>query len=312
MAVYQKTSTRATITNCIQPDNHTNLQPHNQTIIQTYNPTKTQLPLVRDSRVTPQAIALFRLLERLSRRAGYACVKLLETLAGMLEKSVRAVRYALAELIAAGWIKRQQTRKGGVSKLFFWPLVRVAGRSRGLFLAPPIAGCSAACSPVVLQDTPSTPIKKSPIGTEDDNRKQANTALQELCPVAVSLFKTCVSEDEALELAREAKSQRLTEDQIKRTVAAYKSQLANIRNRGAWLRSALRRGFAPPAPATEHTSDHGGRPVRDVRQDPAYWEWRRIQAQEQSVKEQSNPKLVVKGEGIEQLRATLQSLRAKA
>ena len=46
----------------------------------------TSLPLVKDSAVSPQALALFRLLERLSRRSGYACVKLLETLAAMFER----------------------------------------------------------------------------------------------------------------------------------------------------------------------------------------------------------------------------------
>jgi len=257
MAVYRKTVDRATITDCIQPYNHT--------VRQTYNPTNLQSPLVKDPAITPQALALFRLLERLARRTGYACVKLLETLAGMLEKSVRAVRYALAELIGAGWIRRQQTRKGGVSKLFFWPMVRVAGRSRGLFSAPPVAGCSAASSPVVLQVTPSAPIKKTPVGKEDDNRQQAtigSTPESKPSPdedtklaVAVSLLKTGVSEGEALELAREAEKHKLTEEQVKRVIAAYRTQAARVRNRGAWLREALRRGFAPPAPAATHPSE---------------------------------------------------------
>ncbi len=161
MSVYQKTADRATIADCIQP--------YNRTIIQTYNPTNLQFPLVKDSAVSPQALTLFRLLERLARRTGYACVKLLETLAGMLERSVRAVRYALAELIAAGWVKRQQTRKGGVSKLFFWPLVRLAGRSRGLFSAPPVAGSLAGYSPGSLPVARSSPIMSGPIGTGVDN-----------------------------------------------------------------------------------------------------------------------------------------------
>ncbi|MBB6054102.1 hypothetical protein [Armatimonas rosea] len=266
--------------------------------------------------MSPQALALFRLLERLSKRTGYACVKLLETLAAMLEKSVRAVRYALAELIAAGWIQRQQTRRGGVSKLFFWPLVRVAKRSRGLFSEPPVAGCSAVSSPVALQVTPSTPIKKSPVGTENDNTTRKTKTALEACPVAVSLLKTCVSEGEALELAREVKKQDLTEEQVQRILTAYRSQLANIRNRGAWLREAIRRGFTPPAPTSTHPSDNGGRPIRDVRQDPSYWEWRRLQAAEQKTSEQvkfSQPSQAsgVSKAGIEQLRATLRALQQK-
>ena len=50
------------------------------------------LPLVRGPVVSPQALALFRLIERLSRRTGYACVNLLETLADMLGKSVQIGR----------------------------------------------------------------------------------------------------------------------------------------------------------------------------------------------------------------------------
>ena len=125
MAVYRKTVDRATITDCIQPYNHT--------VRQTYNPTNLQSPLVKDPAITPQALALFRLLERLARRTGYACVKLLETLAGMLEKSVRAVRYALAELIGAGWIRRQQTRKGESPNSFSGPWSALLGAPVAFF-----------------------------------------------------------------------------------------------------------------------------------------------------------------------------------
>lgn len=222
------------------------------------------LPIAQDSAVSSPALALFRLLQRLSRRTGYACVNLLETLARMLERSIRATRYALAELLAVGWIERTQTRKGGKSKLFFRPLVSVAGRSRGFFSARPVAVCVAGYSPSKLQVTPSTPIKKTPVGTEDDNRARSAGRSPEPCPVAVSLLSSLVAPHEALELAREASRQKLTEDQVKRVLAAYRGQLANIRNRGAWLREALRRGFAPAAPASDHASDNGGRPVRVI------------------------------------------------
>ena len=223
--------------------------------------TDTSLPLVKDSAVSPQALALFRLLERLSRRSGYACVKLLETLAAMFERSLRATRYALAELLAVGWIARTQTRKSGVSKLFFRPLVRVAGCSRGLFSCQPVAGCFAGYSPSKLQVTPSAPIKTAPVGKGDDNTGRNADRSQNACPVAVSLLKEVCSETEALELAREATRHQLTEGQVKRVLEAYKGQLANIRNRGAWLRSALRRGFTPAAPLSTHASDQGGAPV---------------------------------------------------
>ena len=222
---------------------------------------QTSLPLVKYSSVSVQALTLFRLLERLSRRTGYACVKLLETLAGMLEKSVRAVRYALAELLATGWLDRTQTRKGGKSRLFFRPLVRVAARSRGPFLGDPVAVCFAGYSPSKLQDAPSTHSKTAPVGTRDDNKQRGAGESPEPCPVAVSILKEVCPDSEALELAREASRHKLTEDQVRRTVAAYKGQVKNILNRGAWLRSALRRGFSPALSPSPHTSDQGGLPV---------------------------------------------------
>jgi hypothetical protein len=325
MAVYQKTADRATITDCIQP--------YNRTTIQTYNPTNLQFPLVKDSNVTPQALALFRLLERLARRTGYACVKLLETLAGMLEKSVRSVRYALAELIAAGWVKRQQTRKGGVSKLFFWPLVRVTGRSRGLFSAPPaslvaapVAVCVAAYSPVALQVTSSAPIKTAPVGKETTTQTKAKTVSFPESPVpcpgegtnllvAVSILKEVCTDSEALELAREASKHSLTEEQVKRVLDAYKGQIANIRNRGAWLREALRRGFSPAAPVSTHASDQSGSPVAKVVKIPkgqAFWTGQQVRpVKADSGSCATQPEQIEAGRGIGQLKATLEALRAK-
>lgn len=236
------------------------------------------LPLIKDSTVSSQALELFRLIQRLSRRAGYACVNFLETLAEMFKRSLRATRYALAELIAAGWIERTQTRKGGKSKLFFRPLVSVSGRARGLFAADrsafsarPVAVCVAGYSPSKLQVTPSSPIKKTPVGKEDDNTARRAGESQEPCLVAVSILKEICSDSEALELAREASRHELTEHQVKRVIAAYRGQLKNIRSRGAWLREALRRGFAPAAPTSNHPSENNGRPVRVIAAPPG-WE----------------------------------------
>lgn len=267
MGFYQGTTRHTTTDDCIQPRNRTTTQPHNHTSPQPDNHATIQRTLVKDSAVSAQALALFRLIERLSRRTGYACVKLMDTLAAMLEKSVRACRYALAELITAGWVEKQQTRKGG-AKLFFFPLVRVAGRSRGLFLVPPIAGNIAGKSTPSLQDTPSAPYKKTPVGTKDDNTTQLQPEAlpverQQLqSSVAVSLLKEVCSPNEALELAREAEAQKLSPEQIQRVLAAYQSQASKIRNRGAWLREALRRGFSPPAPAP--ASDQAGVPTARV------------------------------------------------
>lgn len=242
-------------------------------------PVKESLPLVKDSTVSPQALALFRLLDRLSRRTGYACVKLLETLAAMLEKSVRAVRYALAELLAAGWIGRKQSRRGGVSKLFFWPLVRVATRSRGLFGAHapsagrsisgrPVAGCVAGYSPSKLQVTPSAPYKTSPVGTKTTTDTLASTGKPaEALPVVVSSLREVVSEAEALELAREAAKLEKSPEQVRRAVQALQAQAARVFNRGGWLREALRRGFNPPASSPHHPSDMkpGFEPIKNAR-----------------------------------------------
>lgn len=220
-----------------------------------------KLPLAREGAVSPLALALYRKIVSLSRRVGYACVKLLETLAGMLGKSVRSTRYALAELVAAGWIGRSQTRAGGVSKLFFWPCVRVAGRSRGLFSGRQLAACSAVYSPQSLPFTPSVSYKKAPVGKRDDNSEGAKTeALIESSEqaVAVSLLENVVSSHEAQELAREATRKQLSKEQIERVISAYRSQADKVRNRGAWLREAIRRGFAPAAPASTHASDQAG------------------------------------------------------
>lgn len=86
-------------------------------------------------------------------------------------------------------------------------------------------------------------------------------------PVVVSSLCEVVSEPEAKELAREAVAQKLTPEQIKRVIAAYRVQAHRIRNRGAWLREALRRGFSPPAPAATYASDlpTGAEPVRVAR-----------------------------------------------
>ncbi|WP_395089405.1 hypothetical protein [Armatimonas sp.] len=213
--------------------------------------------------MSPQALALFRLLERLSRRSGYACVKLLETLATMFKRSLSTTRARLAELLAVGWIARTQTRKGGKSKLFFKPLVRVAGRSRGLFLALPSGGCSGGYSPQKLAVTPSTHSKTAPVGketTSDTKEKTGSSPESKSCPVAVVILKEVCTESEALELAREAGKHSLTEEQVKRVIAAYR-QAKNVLNRGAWLREALRRGFSPAAPVSDHASDQGGVPV---------------------------------------------------
>ena len=231
-------------------------------------PSAQALPLVKDSAVSPQALALFRLIARLSRRAGYACVNLLETLAGMFGRSISTTRARLAELLAAGWLDRSQTRKGGRSRLFFRPLVRVAALARGLFSAPVSGGYSGGYYPQKLAVTPSTPNKTAPVGKETTTDTKTKTGISDEspapCPVAVSILKEVCTESEALELAREASRQNLTEEQVKRVLDAYKGQLANIRNRGAWLREALRRGFSPAAPVSTHASDQGGRPVRVI------------------------------------------------
>ncbi|WP_395142011.1 hypothetical protein [Armatimonas sp.] len=73
--------------------------------------------------------------------------------------------------------------------------------------------------------------------------------------VAVSCLEKIVPLHEAQELAREATKKALSTEQIERVVAAYRGQISNIRNRGAWLREAIRREFAPPLPAATHPSE---------------------------------------------------------
>lgn len=104
--------------------------------------------------------------------------------------------------------------------------------------------------------------------------------LSEALSVAVSLLKNLVSPYEALGLAREALKQGRTLEQLKRIVSAFKSQIGNIRNPGAWLRSAIRDNYAPPAPTATHASDRGERPQNTVQ--PPREEIERRKAEEQA------------------------------
>lgn len=235
-------------------------------------PVKESLPLVKDSVVSPQALALFRLLERLSRRTGYACVKLLETLAAMLEKSVRAVRYALAELLAAGWIGRKQSRRGGVSKLFFWPLVRVATRSRGLFSGRPVAGCVAGYSPSKLQVTPSAPYKKSPVGTKTTTDKQPSADTCPVDPVVVSLLAQEVGKAKVeiltsdTEIPQGGLSQRIVEHVL--SIFRPMNQAGKVKNPIGLLRDMLRNPnkYQAPLQKASHPSDMkpGSEPIKNA------------------------------------------------
>ena len=265
----------------------------------TVHPNQLSLFVVQEA-VSKSALLAFRTITNLARRTGKGFVKCFPTLAAMLGVSERRAWQLIAELKAAGWISWNPIRDRGQRGIEFAPLVKLPKQSRGRF-APragrisepslPVVGgafsCPKSAPSIALSNAKSctldrgTPLKTSPVGTEDDNSEGANlqrrtSAENETltespeAAVAVSLLENVVSSHEAQELAREATRKQLTKEQIERVIAAYRSQQEKIRNRGAWLREAIRRGFTPAAPATRHASDLAGTaPIAKIVKVPA-------------------------------------------
>lgn len=261
-------------------------------------PSPSQLSLfVTQEAVSKAALLLFRDLVGLSKRAGYGFINTIHSLVRLLGRDIseRRLWQLIAELKAAGWISWEPVRRRGERGIKFAPLVRLPKQIRGRF-APqksvrpepslPVVGapfsCPKSAPSIALSNAksctlnPSTPYKTSPVGTEDDNRLCGEGASRPIAisllenPVAVSLLENVVSRREAQELAREATKKALTAEQIKRVLEAYRGQATNIRNRGGWLREAIRRGFAPAAPTSIHASDSvGSAPVAKVVKVPA-------------------------------------------
>lgn len=243
--------------------------------------TPSQLSLfTTQEAVSKSALLLFRTITSLSKRIGHGFIKKIDTLVEMAKLSRRRVFQLIAELKAAGWISWEEVRGKGQRGLKFAPLVRLPKQTRGRFApragaAPqqnlPVVGgafsCPKSAPSIALSNAKSctldrgTPYKTSPVGTEDDNRTSAKTEALTESPeqaVAVSCLEKIVSSHEAQELAREATRKQLTKEQIERVISAYHCQATNIRNRGAWLREAIRRGFAPAAPTSTYASDQVG------------------------------------------------------
>ena len=233
-------------------------------------PFKTPVVLkpVLDSDVSPQALDLFRRLVSLARRNGCACVNRLETLAEMFHHKERATRYALAELIAAGWIERRQTRRGGKSQLFFRPLARLVKPS----------DCRLPCRlpPAKLQVAPPAPYKKVPEGKEETTNTQPaahpETPVVVPAPTAVSsealalLASLGFSESACRALARLGELPRL-----QRAVKAYRgADRDKIHNPVGWLAAAIRESWAPNLPPGAHPSDRGERAVKVVCAPPGF------------------------------------------
>ncbi len=227
--------------------------------------------------VSKSALLAFRTITNLARRTGTGFVRCFPTLAAMLRVSERRAWQLIAELKAAGWISWNPIRRRGERGIEFAPLVRLPKVSRGRFgsrsKATPQSvlqvvevpfSCTKSAPSIALSNTKSctldrgTPLKTSPVGKEDDNSAGVGTETfgeSEMQAVAVSCLEKIVPLHEAQELAREATKKALSTEQIERVVAAYRGQISNIRNRGAWLREAIRREFAPPSPATTHPSE---------------------------------------------------------
>lgn len=214
--------------------------------------------LVSSPGVSRGELLLFRLIERLSKGAA-GCVHNFAKLAEMLKRCERQAWTLWGRLVRAGFVAYRIYRKGGKQYFEFWPLVRISEAPEPSFFRRKTALRSAPSKPENCTLEGGTPYKTS-VNSKAGRQQTEHTSAQP-CSVAVSLLKEVCSQSEALELAREAEAQKLSPEQIQRVLAAYRSQAANIRNRGAWLREALRRGFSPPAPASEHDSDQSRRPV---------------------------------------------------
>ena len=250
----------------------------------------TYVPIHRRKLITSPDVSrgellLFRLIERLSAgRAG--CVRNFATLAEMLERCERQAWTLFGRLVKAGWVAYRTFRKSGKSYFEFWPVVRVAERSapvferrarlvkeasESAFSGPKTAPTTALSTPencTLVEGAYKTLLTPKGGGQQTAPQKTEALAKPETDPVAVSLLENVVSKNEAQELAREAKSKGLSKEQIERVISAYRSQADKVRNRGAWLREAIRRGFAPAAPAATHASDRGER-VYPVTKAPA-------------------------------------------
>ena len=213
--------------------------------------------------VSRTELVFFRLVERLSKGCA-GCVCNFATLAGMLKRCERQAWTLWRRLVSLGWVAYRVYRKRGKSYFEFWPCVRVSERSEPIFLRKKTALWAAPSTPencTLVEGTYKTLLTAKQEDDKQTSAKPKPEPVPEPCPVAVSILKEVCPDSEALELAREASRHKLTEDQVRRTVAAYKGQVKNILNRGAWLRSALRRGFSPALSPSPHTSDQGGLPV---------------------------------------------------
>lgn len=288
-------------------------------------PPTFSAPLADPSAVSRGGLLLFRLIERLARRRGYAHVRIApselrpgKSLSEMLGKCARHVRRLLSELLALGWVSRQCDGR----MVYLKPLVCLAEAPKtprvpapkGAFFAGKMSGLMSGLKAKNVRSRHLRHITDTDKGDNKQNETLSAGESPAPCPVAVSLLSSLVTPHEALELAREASRQKLTEDQIRRVIEAYKGQLANIRNRGAWLREALRRGFAPAAPLSTHASDQGGLPVARVvkiAKDQPFWTGQVSRGKPPVASPAPQPAPVASGRGIGHLKATIEALKAR-
>lgn len=236
--------------------------------------------LISSPDVSRSELIFFRLIERLSKgRAGQ--VLNFATLAKMLERCERQAWTLFGRLVKAGWVAYRTYRKAGKRYFEFWPLVRISERSKpvferapriakqasaGSFLAPKTAPTTALSTPencTLVEGSYKTLLTPKGGRQQTEGGKTETLAKPETDPVAVSLLENVVSTHEAQELAREAKAKGLSKEQMQRVLEAYRGQQEKIRNRGAWLREAIRRGFSPAAPAATHSSEIN--PIQNVK-----------------------------------------------
>ncbi len=253
--------------------------------------------------VSVPALELYRLLQRLSQRTGTACVRLLATLARMHGRCERATRYALAELVKAGWLERTHTRSGGKSLLFLRPLVRVAARGRGRFgriaaaapapsSARPVAGRIAGCPASRLQDAPSSPYEETPAGKGDDKSATSQAKPSPVTDAGV-VVPPSLEPDPSVRRRAEAAARAYAEKHP-------------VRSWPALLRVAIRDRWEPPAAVA--TEARVG-PHRLVTAPPDYA--LRSKEARQAVSA-PQPGAEGAGSGQEALRAALSALRGRA
>ncbi len=203
-----------------------------------------------------EAIGSYRRLVSLSRAWGYACFKVAK-FAAMLRKSVRTVRYYLAELREAGWIETQTDGR----KLFVNPLKPLdevpapaenAPAPPRPFLSPSVAHPVAHpnAEPVAPRHIRKTSDTKA-IAEEQQTARPVQRPEPDPVPepaVVVSLTQKGMERNTARRLVA------LYGEKRAQAALALLAAQKGVKEAAGWLYRAIERGYQ--APGNGHAPDH--------------------------------------------------------